>query len=185
MWRWSILFTFSSCSVTEMKKKKNCLVLKLGKCKLLAEALHKTVSQSALENLAESCSNIENGECHVLLSFSRHDCGKVLSCTYEVNESFAVGSIGSAVGCSRAGWQPPSGSTPWWRLALAALSFQLQRRSLLHMGFFITCMESPFTSVRIYALNECRGANRNTKGRWKGRMLLKRCNASFPEVQES
>lgn len=40
-------------------------------------------------------------------------------------------------------------------------------------------------SVRIDALNECRRANRNMKGRWKWRMLLKCHNASFPEVQES
>lgn len=44
------------------KKNKNILILKLGKSKLLAEALHMIVSQSALESLAESCSNIENGE---------------------------------------------------------------------------------------------------------------------------
>lgn len=56
-----------------------------------------------------------------------------------------------------------------WCLALAALSFQLQKGPLLHMifFFFFTCMESPFTSIRIYALNECRGANRNMKSRCK------------------
>lgn len=72
-----------------------------------------------------------------------------------------------------------------WSLALAALGFELQRGPLLHMILFITCMESPFTSVRVYAFNDCGGANRNMKGRCKWRMLLKRHNFSFPEVQES
>lgn len=86
-------------------------------------------------------------------------------------------------GMSSAGWQQPSGSTHC-RMFDTGCS-QLRKESLLHMIFLITCMENPFVSVRIYTLNECRGSNRNMKGRCKCRRLLKHCNASFPDVQES
>lgn len=123
-----------------------------------------TVSQSALENLSESCSNIENGEWHVLISFARHEC-MVRSCPAPMKLMRAllwaplgawwdvVVQDGSCLQAAHAAWC----------LALAALSLQLQRGFLLHMIFFITCMESPFTSVRIYALNACRGVNRNVR----------------------
>lgn len=55
-------------------------MLKLEKCKLLAEALHTTVSQAVLDDLAESCSDVENGELHVLISC---DC-TVRSCSAPV-----------------------------------------------------------------------------------------------------
>lgn len=137
MWRWSILFTTSSCSITEMEKKKS-LILKLGKSKRLAEALHMTVSQSALENLAESCSNIENGELHVLISFSKHD-RMVRSCPAPMKLMRALPwaplwawwdvamQDGSRLRAAHAAWC----------LALAALGFQLQRGSLLHMIFLL------------------------------------------------
>lgn len=54
--------------VLQKKKKKDSLMVKLGKCKLLAEALHMTVSQSVLDDLSKSSSDIENGELHVLIS---------------------------------------------------------------------------------------------------------------------
>jgi len=90
-----------------------------------------------------------------------------------------VSVLGCTLKCGHAGRQLLSHST-----VLAALSTELWRGALLHMILFISCMEGPFASLRIDALSECRGTNRNMEGRCKQR-TLKCHDASFPEVQES
>lgn len=98
--------------------------MKLWKSKLLAETWNMSL-------LAESCSNIENGELHVLICFFKTcQCGNVLPCTYEAAE------FCSAV--SRVGWAVQDGNSSQAALTagcltLAALS--LGRASLAYDFF--------------------------------------------------